>query len=60
MAKFWIGTINENDDFGDKIEDYFIDGCTNQGPWAIMTPNSWRKHGVGRLGVGLVRVIINH
>ena len=50
--KVWIGKIAENDDFGDKLADEFIDGRTRRGPWAIMSPRSWQQHGCGRLGMG--------
>lgn len=49
---YWIGTVEAKDDFGETIEDTFIDGKTNRGPWAIMSPKSFKKHGVG-LGTGL-------
>jgi hypothetical protein len=29
-----------------------IDGKTREGPWANMTPESWRKHGVGQFCTG--------
>jgi hypothetical protein len=50
--KYWAGAVPPNDDFGDPIEDEFIDGKTIHGPWATMTPRSWRKHGVSSLGTG--------
>jgi hypothetical protein len=40
------------DDFGKTIDEQFVDGKTNMGPWAIMTPSSWRLNGVGQLGLG--------
>lgn len=48
---YWLSEVPEVDDFGDKIEKSFIDGKTKQGPWAIMTPKSFKKHGV-RFGLG--------
>jgi hypothetical protein len=50
--KYWMGHISERDDFGKKIEEEFIDGKTKLGPWAIMTPATWRLKGVGGLGLG--------
>jgi hypothetical protein len=34
----------------DVIE-YFVDGATKQGPWAILCPQCFEQHGVG-LGLG--------
>ncbi len=48
---YWIGKVEDADDFLDPISDIFIDGRTKMGPWAIMTPKSWAIHGVG-LGTG--------
>lgn len=45
--KFWMGEVPETDDFGDPIKNEFIDGRTNMGPWALMSKNSFRQHGVG-------------
>ena len=49
--KFWMGSVNDKDDFGAPIKDEFIDGKTNQGPWGIMSPASFRQYGVG-VGLG--------
>lgn len=50
--KYWMGSINDKDDFGAPIVDIFIDGKTNQsGAWGIMSPESFRKYGTG-LGTG--------
>jgi hypothetical protein len=49
--RYWIGSVGPKDDFGQKIEDEFIDGHTAMGPWAIMTPSSHRIYGFG-LGTG--------
>lgn len=51
-ARYWTGDVGERDDFGQVITNQFIDGRTRQGPWAIMAPASWSKHGVGKLGTG--------
>lgn len=42
------------DDFGQPITDEFIDGAVGsvRGPWAIMTPLSYRMFGIARLGTG--------
>jgi hypothetical protein len=50
--RFWVGDVNEVDDFGKMISNEFIDGRTKMGPWAIMTPNTWDMHGIGQLGIG--------
>ena len=50
--RYWVGEVNEHDDFEQVIGEEFIDGKTLGGPWAIMTPASWAKHGVGKLGTG--------
>ena len=55
--KYWLSPVKETDDFGDLIDravgGVIIDGATHQGPWAIMTPQSWETYGVGVLGLGL-------
>ena len=51
--KYWIGTIPAKDDFGLSISRVMIDGKTKHGPWAIMAPNSWKSHGIGKFGTGL-------
>lgn len=50
----WVGPPARptRDDFGRPITDRFVDGRTKVGPWAIMIPESWAKHGVGKLGTG--------
>ena len=35
-----------------KVE-YFVDGKTIMGPWALMCPVCWRTYGIGTLGQGL-------
>jgi hypothetical protein len=51
---YWVGYLDEYDDFGDMFTDEMIDGKTKMNPWswAKMTPASWKKYGVGRLGTG--------
>jgi hypothetical protein len=49
---YWVGAVGEFDDFGCRISDEFIDGKTIMGPWANMSPVSWRQNGIGRLGTG--------
>lgn len=49
---YWSGPVSAKDDFGDAITDTFIDGKTKMGPWANMTPDSFKKHGAGKLGTG--------
>jgi len=50
---YWLSPVGEKDDFGSPIADEIIDGKTAMGPWALMTPKSFRLHGVGKLGLGL-------
>jgi len=52
MKKYWMGDVGTLDDFGVEFVDEFVDGGTKYGPWANMTPASWKKHGIGRLGLG--------
>lgn len=52
MQVYWSGYVPDKDDFGQPINDEFIDGRTVGGPWATMTPASWERFGVGRLGTG--------
>lgn len=49
---YWTAPVGGFDDFDYPISKRIIDGKTKQGPWAIMTPQSYVKHGVG-LGIGL-------
>lgn len=46
----WAGPVPSKDDFGHRITDTFIDGRTQVGPWAIMTPcrnryGTWARQG---------------
>jgi hypothetical protein len=52
---FWLSPVGECDDFKDVIEDVIYDGRTTMGPWALMTPKSFRQHGLGRTGLGLAQ-----
>lgn len=47
LKKYWMGTVREKDDFEQPITDTFFDGKTVMGPWATMSPTSWRKYGCG-------------
>jgi hypothetical protein len=49
---YWTGAVGNTDDFGVQINNVIIDGKTRRGPWALMTPASWRVHGVGQFGTG--------
>lgn len=49
--KFWSGEVPAKDAFGQPITEEFIDGKTIYGPWAIMSPKSFRERGLG-LGLG--------
>lgn len=50
--EYWLSPVGGFDDFDSPIKDTIIDGRTIHGPWAIMTPESWEKHGCGTLGTG--------
>lgn len=50
---YWLSPVGGFDDFDMPISETIIDGKTTMGPWALMTPSSWRLYGVGRLGTGL-------
>jgi cell division protein FtsI/penicillin-binding protein 2 len=52
VKRYRTGEVKSRDDFGLTITNVMIDGKTKNGPWAIMTPTSWRQHGVGKLGTG--------
>ena len=51
-AQYWSNSVGNEDDFGDTITDEIIDARTKIGPWALMTPNSWKKYGFNKLGTG--------
>ena len=42
--RYWAGFVSPKDNFGDTITDEFIDAPTKRGPWALMTPASWKLH----------------
>jgi len=50
--RYWGSPVPEKDDFGDTITDEIIDAVTMVGPWALMTPRSFRRNGRGKLGTG--------
>lgn len=52
-----MGPVPDTDDFADPITDTFIDGKTDQGPWAKMTPASYQKYGLfpGEFGNGIAQ-----
>jgi hypothetical protein len=49
---YWTGILPKQDDFGMPYKKIMIDGRTTSGPWANMTLESWRVHGIGKLGTG--------
>jgi len=49
---YWVGDVEEADDFGAPIKDEFIDGRIETGQWAVMSPASWKMFGNGKLGTG--------
>jgi hypothetical protein len=51
-ARYWKGIVPPKDDFGDPITNIFIDGKTQKGPWALMSLQSFKRFGLGKLGVG--------
>jgi hypothetical protein len=53
--KYWQGSVDTHDDFGKEIDDTFYDAKSIQGPWAVMTPSSFRLHSYGRTGTGMGR-----
>ncbi len=52
MSASWAGIVPSTDDFGNSIEDEFVDGKSKMGPWATFAPSSWELYGVGKLGTG--------
>ena len=52
VKRYWAGDPGPEDDFGDTYANIMIDGKTVNGPWANMTPRSWRRYGCGQLGTG--------
>ena len=53
MAKYWTGDVGITDDFGSLIGDEIIDAPTKEGPWALMTPESWKQNRMyHKLGTG--------
>ena len=54
MERKWLGTWPASCDICEaklEKEDYFVDGATTFGPWALMCPACHRTHGRG-LGTG--------
>jgi hypothetical protein len=47
----WMGNISACDICHKPITNVFVDGATNQGPWAIMCLECFKEYGVG-LGTG--------
>lgn len=41
---YWLSPVPGWDDFGRPIHDRFYDAATNDGPWAIMAPDSYYEH----------------
>lgn len=53
VNRYWQGEIGPGDDFGRPIHDEFIDGKMHgRNQWAIMSPDSWERSGIGKLGTG--------
>lgn len=50
--RYWMSPLGNTDDFGVLYDNEMIDGRTKFGPWANMTPESFRKNGVGQFGTG--------
>lgn len=53
--KFWCGQVSDKDDFGVEITNVFYDGKTKMGPWANMSPTSFKRYGLGKTGTGLAQ-----
>ena len=52
MEKRWHGPASVCDICRcELVDEYFVDGRTKMGPWALMCPSCHRKYGVG-LGTG--------
>jgi hypothetical protein len=50
---YWTGRPPKKDDFGVPLSGAFYDARTRSGPWAIMSPASFKAHGIGTgLGKG--------
>jgi len=49
--RYWSGTVNSEDAFGEPITNEFVDGATVMGPWAMMSPASFKRMGRG-VGTG--------
>jgi hypothetical protein len=45
---YWTSPIGGFDDFGHPINDIVIDGKTKTGPWALMTPESYKENAYHR------------
>lgn len=52
MAERTTWTGAEECDFCGEKADTMYDAATKSGPWALMCPKCWKKHGAGRLGLG--------
>lgn len=51
---FWLSDVKELDDFGNTIDNEFVDGAMFRGgPWAIFTPAAYDVVGLGEFGLGL-------
>ena len=51
-AVYWLSPLGYRDYFGITYSNTMINGKTRMGPWANMTQESWRCHGVDKLGTG--------
>ena len=49
---YWISPLGPKDDFDDTFGEVMYDGKTVYGPWANMTEASWKRYGIGKLGLG--------
>lgn len=54
---YWTSGVGGFDDFGDPVKDIIIDGKTNQGPWGLMTPKSYKENGFwpNKFGLGIAQ-----
>lgn len=56
-TRYVSAELANEDDFQDRFThregEIVYDARTKSGPWAMMTEKSWKKHGIGQLGLGL-------
>lgn len=57
MSRYVSAEVMTHDDFGVPFTmeegEIVYDARTKKGSWATMTEESWKKHGMGQLGLGM-------